>query len=101
MPADPLSDTLGLMDARCVISGGFTAGGDWALRFPPPGMLKITAVVKGGMSVSLDGLPEWGGGAGGRGGGAGTPRARGGRGGGGAVRGAGGAASPEPRATSP
>lgn len=59
MPADPLSDTLGLMDARCVISGGFTAGGDWALRFPPPGMLKITAVVRGGMSVSLEGLPEF------------------------------------------
>ncbi|XES00215.1 cupin domain-containing protein [Streptomyces sp. S1D4-11] len=33
--------------------------GDWALRFPPPGMLKITAVVQGGMSVSVEGLPEF------------------------------------------
>lgn len=58
MPADPLSDTLGLMDSRCVVSGGFTAGGDWALRFPRPEMLKITVVVKGGMYVALEGAAE-------------------------------------------
>ncbi|WP_393100248.1 AraC family transcriptional regulator [Streptomyces sp. LN325] len=58
MPVDPLSDTLGLMDARCVISGGFTAGGDWALRFPRPDRLKITAVVKGSMWVAVEGMPD-------------------------------------------
>ncbi|WP_393086848.1 AraC family transcriptional regulator [Streptomyces sp. LN704] len=58
MPVDPLSDTLGLMDARCVISGGFTAGGDWALHFPRPDRLKITAVVKGSMWVAVEGMPD-------------------------------------------
>ncbi|MEU3243844.1 MULTISPECIES: AraC family transcriptional regulator [unclassified Streptomyces] len=58
MPFDPLSDTLGLMDARCVVSGGFTAGGDWALRFPRPDRLKITAVVRGSMWVAVEGLPD-------------------------------------------
>ncbi|MEU9292038.1 AraC family transcriptional regulator [Streptomyces sp. NPDC048275] len=58
MASDPLSDTLGLMDARCVISGGFTAGGDWALSFPRPDRLKITAVVRGGMWVAVEGEPE-------------------------------------------
>ncbi|MFD5629918.1 AraC family transcriptional regulator [Streptomyces sp. NPDC127072] len=58
MPADPLSDTLALTDARCVVSGGFTAGGDWALRFPRPGRLKITAVVRGRFWVALDDLSE-------------------------------------------
>src|SRR5882757_6863520 len=58
MPADPLSDTLALTDARCVISGGFTAGGAWALRFPRPGRLKITAVVKGSFWVAVDDLPQ-------------------------------------------
>ncbi|MFF4351069.1 AraC family transcriptional regulator [Streptomyces sp. NPDC001530] len=58
MPIDPLSDTLALTDARCVISGGFTAGGPWALRFPLPDRLKITALVKGSFWVALDGMPE-------------------------------------------
>ncbi|MFE2138765.1 AraC family transcriptional regulator [Streptomyces sp. NPDC059466] len=58
MPVDPLSDTLGLMDARCVVSGGFTAGGDWALRFPRPDRLKITAVVRGSMWVAVEGMPD-------------------------------------------
>ncbi|GGN89210.1 AraC family transcriptional regulator [Streptomyces albiflavescens] len=57
MSVDPLSDTLALTDARCVISGGFTAGGPWALRFPRPNRLKITAVVRGTFWVALDGMP--------------------------------------------
>ncbi|MET9125604.1 AraC family transcriptional regulator [Streptomyces sp. NPDC004528] len=55
MPADPLSDTLGLMDARCVVSGGLIAGGDWAVRFARPGRLKIIALVRGGMRVAVEG----------------------------------------------
>jgi AraC-like DNA-binding protein len=56
MRADPLSDTLALSDARCAISGGFTAGGAWALRFPQPNRLKIHAVVKGCCWLALDGI---------------------------------------------
>lgn len=35
MSSDPLSDVLQLTEAKSVISGGFEAGGAWALRFPP------------------------------------------------------------------
>ncbi|MFD4622244.1 AraC family transcriptional regulator [Streptomyces sp. NPDC058475] len=58
MAVDPLSDTLALTDARCVISGGFSAAGQWALRFPRPDRLKITAVVRGSFWVALDGMSE-------------------------------------------
>ncbi|MFE2747520.1 AraC family transcriptional regulator [Streptomyces scopuliridis] len=54
MSADPLSDTLALTDARCAISRGFAAGGTWALRFPAPNRLKLTAVVKGSYWLVLD-----------------------------------------------
>jgi len=45
--ADPFSDVLALADARSVVSGGFTAGGRWALRFPVPEKVKFFGVVKG------------------------------------------------------
>jgi AraC-like DNA-binding protein len=47
MAADPLSDVLSLVRARCVISRGFTAGGEWGLHFDEPGRLKIHAVITG------------------------------------------------------
>ncbi len=47
MAVDPLSDTLSLIDARCVVSGGFTAGGTWGLRFWPQAQLKLVAIVRG------------------------------------------------------
>jgi AraC-like DNA-binding protein len=45
--ADPLSECLKRIEARCVITGGFTIGGAWALRFPAPGRLKIIAQIEG------------------------------------------------------
>jgi hypothetical protein len=39
--ADPFSDVLALADARSVVSGGFAAGGRWALRFPIPEQIKF------------------------------------------------------------
>ncbi|MFJ9028260.1 AraC family transcriptional regulator [Streptomyces sp. NPDC102274] len=58
MTADPLSDALALTDARCAISRGFAAGGTWALRFPAPRRLKLTAVVKGSYWLIFDGAEE-------------------------------------------
>ncbi|HEX4250459.1 MAG TPA: AraC family transcriptional regulator [Pseudonocardia sp.] len=58
MATDPLSDTLALMDARCAISRGFTAGGAWSMRFARPHRLKVTAVVRGQYWLVLDGAAE-------------------------------------------
>ncbi|MFD6921753.1 AraC family transcriptional regulator [Streptomyces sp. NPDC059944] len=56
MSADPLSDALAVADARCVFSGGFTAGGDWSVRLRGRDKLKINAVVRGGcLLVAEDG----------------------------------------------
>ncbi|WP_255557330.1 AraC family transcriptional regulator [Sodalis sp. dw_96] len=44
---DPFSDILQFTQAQSVVSGGFTAGGPWALRFPPPDKIKFFAIVKG------------------------------------------------------
>lgn len=55
MRSDPLSDVLSLIDARCVVSGGFTAGGSWGLRFWPRARLKLVAVVRGSCWISVDG----------------------------------------------
>lgn len=46
MSSDPFSDLLALADARSVVSGGFTAGGRWALGFPVPEKIKFFGVVK-------------------------------------------------------
>lgn len=58
MSADPFSDILRLTRAQSLVTGGFAASGDWALRFPAPDKIKFFAVVKGHCWVSLDGLPE-------------------------------------------
>ncbi|GAA3861786.1 AraC family transcriptional regulator [Streptomyces sp. NPDC003631] len=47
MRADPLSDALAVADARSVFSGGFTAGGDWAIRLRGRDKLKVNVVVRG------------------------------------------------------
>lgn len=52
---DPFSDILTLADARSVVSGGFSAGGDWAIRFPPPDKMKFFVLVKGSCLVAVDG----------------------------------------------
>lgn len=58
MHADPFSDILRLMRAETLVTGGFTAGGAWALRFPVPSKIKFFAVVKGACWVTIDGEPD-------------------------------------------
>ena len=55
MSADPLSDVLKITNAQSVVSGGFTAGGSWAIRFPAPGKIKFFGVVKGTCWLRIEG----------------------------------------------
>src|ERR1700752_2141191 len=55
METDPLADILTLASARCVRIGTLRAGGTWALRFPPPQKIKLTAIVKGACWLAVDG----------------------------------------------
>ena len=55
MEGDPLTDVLTLASARCVRIGTLKAGGTWALKFPPPQKIKLTAVVKGTCWLAVDG----------------------------------------------
>jgi AraC-like DNA-binding protein len=56
MTADPFSDILKLANAQSVVSGGFTAGGPWAIRFPAPDKIKFFGVVKGNCWLCIDGV---------------------------------------------
>jgi AraC-like DNA-binding protein len=58
MSADPFSDILKLTKAESLVTGGFTAGGSWAIRFPAPDKIKFFAIVKGHCWVSIDGEAE-------------------------------------------
>jgi AraC-like DNA-binding protein len=58
MIVDPFSDVLTLTNAEAVITGGFTAGGAWAIRFPARAKIKFFAVVKGRCWVTVEGEPE-------------------------------------------
>ncbi|MFO0745132.1 MAG: AraC family transcriptional regulator [Myxococcota bacterium] len=51
---DPFSDVLRLTEPTSVVSGGFVARGAWALRFPPPGKLKFSALAKGACWLQVD-----------------------------------------------
>jgi AraC-like DNA-binding protein len=55
MNNDPLSDVLKLAEAQSVLVGGFTAGGAWAIRFPPPDKLKFFAILRGQCWLTIDG----------------------------------------------
>jgi AraC-like DNA-binding protein len=55
---DAFSDILKLADAQSVASGGFTAGGSWAIRFPPFDKLKFSAMVRGNCWLIIDGGRE-------------------------------------------
>lgn len=57
MNNDPFSDIIKLTEAQSMVTGGFTAGGRWALRFPAPDKIKFFAIVKGSCWVILDGEP--------------------------------------------
>lgn len=54
MEIDPLSDVLRLVKAEPTVTGGFTAGGPWAIRFPARDKVKFFGVVKGQCWVSFD-----------------------------------------------
>ncbi|MFF4258296.1 AraC family transcriptional regulator [Streptomyces sp. NPDC001663] len=58
MSADPLSDALAVASARSVFSGGFTAGGTWAIRLRGRDKLKVNAVVRGGCLLLREGGGE-------------------------------------------
>jgi AraC-like DNA-binding protein len=55
MDGDPLTDVLTLASARCLRIGTLKAGGAWAIKFPPPQKIKLTAIVKGRCWLALDG----------------------------------------------
>jgi AraC-like DNA-binding protein len=55
MTADPFSDILKLTNAETFVSGGFTAGGSWAIRFPAPDKIKFFALVKGNCWLRIEG----------------------------------------------
>jgi len=59
MLADPFSDILKLTNAEAVVTGGFTAGGSWAIDFPGRDKVKFFAVLKGHCWILLDGEPGW------------------------------------------
>ncbi len=52
--ADPLSDALELVRARCVITGGFQASGNWSARFRPTATLKLKGLVRGSCWLVTD-----------------------------------------------
>ena len=58
MNADPFSDILRFTRAESLVTGGFTAGGTWAIRFPAPDKIKFFAVVKGHCWVRIEGREE-------------------------------------------
>lgn len=55
MSVDPFSDILRLIDAKALLTGGFTAGGSWAIRFPARDKIKFMAIMKGSCWVRLEG----------------------------------------------
>jgi AraC-like DNA-binding protein len=55
---DPLSDVLSLLKPRSTVSRGFSAGGDWAMRFAPYDGIKFNAVISGQCWFAMDGVPD-------------------------------------------
>lgn len=55
---DPLSDVLSLLKLRTYMSGGFDAGGEWALAFGPHDGIKCYAAVSGECWLAVDGVPD-------------------------------------------
>ncbi len=58
MNDDPLSDVLKLANVQSVMSGGFAATGDWAIRFPAPDKIKFFAAAHGACWLRFDGDNE-------------------------------------------
>lgn len=58
MTSDPLSDILKLAKAESLVTGGFSAGAPWAIRFPAPASIKFFAVVRGHCWACFEGESE-------------------------------------------
>jgi AraC-like DNA-binding protein len=58
MSSDPLCDVLAVSNARAAFSGGFTAGGPWAIRLQGPDRLKVNAVMRGTCLLDREGGAE-------------------------------------------
>lgn len=58
MHIDPFSDILKFTRAESIATGGFTAGGAWAIRFPAPEKIKFFAVIKGSCWIELEDEPN-------------------------------------------
>lgn len=56
MSDDPFSAVLALVNAQAVCAGGFTAGGAWAIAFPPPDRLKFFVIARGHCWLTVAGL---------------------------------------------
>jgi AraC-like DNA-binding protein len=55
MSDDPFSTILKFTNSETVVSGGFSAGGRWAVRFPEMDKIKFSAVVRGNCWLLIDG----------------------------------------------
>lgn len=55
MENDPFSDILKFTNAETVVSGGFTAGGSWAIRFPKMEKVKFSAIFRGNCWLCMEG----------------------------------------------
>src|SRR3984957_18717191 len=58
MSADPFSDILKLTNAETIVTGSFTAGGSWAIRFAPYDKIQFGALLKGRCWLRVDGAAE-------------------------------------------
>ncbi|WP_038387475.1 AraC family transcriptional regulator [Bradyrhizobium elkanii] len=54
---DPLSDVLALLKLRSYVSGGFDAGGDWAIGFGSHEGIKFHSVLTGSCWIAVEGEP--------------------------------------------
>ncbi len=52
---DPFSTILSLVEARAACAGGFTAGGAWAIAFPPPQTIKFFVIARGACWIAVEG----------------------------------------------
>lgn len=55
---DPLSDVLSLVKIQNYRSGGFEAGGDWAVEFPADESFRFYALLSGSCWLSTAGIPD-------------------------------------------